>query len=106
MAKKHIVKISRQEFSELIVFAVRYALGRRTYAPGDIASMVKTYIDDISNGDIDILKRDIMEHGGYDHKVEYYGDTFDYHTWMNLVQFLDKTSKYREENNIIIRRVD
>ena len=88
-------------FSGMVVSALRYCLGRRTYMPSLVIGFVSKIIPDLETRDLSVIRRDILEHGktswSISDEVETvddrglykscYGDDCDYIVWM---QFLSK----------------
>ena len=77
-------------FGEMLNWAVRYALGRKTYAVGDTCAYIKPLIKDLNNRTLTCISRDIKEqepHG--------YGDQCDYDDWMGLLALIDREIEER-----------
>lgn len=68
---------------DMLVFGVRYAIGRQTFAPTIAIENVKHNIENVDNNVIDILIRDIEGHHGS------YGMECDKLTWMNFKRYLE-----------------
>ena len=77
-----------EEFNQIIVSSVRYALGRRTYIVKVTADYIKSVIDVIDEKFIDILINDIRNANDY-------GDNCDKEVWMDLLTFLEDEKKKR-----------
>lgn len=54
--------VTSSDLSFLLMCALRYALGRQSYAPSYIAEMVTRYIDGLTQGQRDLLAYDIRCH--------------------------------------------
>lgn len=69
---------------DILLYALRYSLGRRTFAPTVVADNIKANISLFNKNDIELIIRDIDEQkdfGGY-------GDKCDENTFMNLREYL------------------
>ena len=76
--------------------AVRYALGRRTYAVHDVVRYVTPLIPYLSNRTVSVMERDIREHGDY-------GDPgIDKPAWMGLLERLQAEITRRKTSGIMI----
>lgn len=47
------------DFEEILIYAERYAIGRMTYAPHTVCSIINGGLIVISTNTLDVLKRDI-----------------------------------------------
>ena len=83
-------KIS-EDFASIMICAIRYALGRRTYMPSVVCQFVKQRISGMSNKDLYVIIRDIKECCDY-------GDDCDYKDWMSLLQAAENEYNNREES--------
>lgn len=74
-----------------ILVAVRYAMGRRSYAPSLVANTVKRYWPLMRDGDRQNIRRDVADEvrrafeSGH---PEWLGDTCDQDTWMDLSRWM------------------
>lgn len=77
---------------EILMYAMRYALGRMTFAPMTVVENIKHNIDLFSEGDLEIFIRDIEEQESYGRQA--LGMNCDIETWLNFKQYLkDRTQK-------------
>jgi hypothetical protein len=53
------VTLSKFDFEEVLVYAERYAIGRMTYAPHTVCSIINGGLQVISTKTLDVLKGDI-----------------------------------------------
>ncbi len=86
------------DFHCLVVFAARYAIGRRTYAPSTVCDVLFKALPDLQDGTIDCLLRDLADkqrEAAFDPKV--WGDEHDRSCWYRLWEHL-ATEKKRREN--------
>ena len=85
------------DFFTIIVCAIRYALGRRTYMPSLVCGYAKQYIQQIPTKDLYVISRDIREHGSRSYGAEAYGDECDLKTWMNFLEAVETEYKTRSD---------
>ena len=82
---------------QILVCAVRYALGRRTYIVGVVCDYVKAKIRTLSKHCIIILIRDIEEEMERCHRLGYtLGDDCDEREWIKLLEVLKKETEDAE----------
>lgn len=81
-------------FCEMMNWAVRYALGRRTYAVSDTARYMIRVMKMLDNKTIHVMLRDINEHQGCDDL----GDECDAIEWMKLKESIQKEIERRKNN--------
>lgn len=74
MLDRKIFEVDR----DMLIFAVRYAIGRQTFAPIVVVENVMSNIERLEINDIDIIINDIESHIGS------YGAQCDEDTWMNF----------------------
>lgn len=82
----------------VLVCAVRYALGRRTYMPSMVCCVIQYALSDMSDRDICCIERDIIEQGERfkgDDTYKPYGDDIDKIEWMKLLDALTAERKRR-----------
>lgn len=82
-------------FCEMLTFAVRYSLGRRTYAAGDTARYVEKHISYLDIATLSVIERDIASGRSL-------GDSCDEEAWMRCLALIRKEKKRRivSEKNI------
>lgn len=80
-------------FQEMLVYAVRYALGRRTYAVSSMVNYILPMIPSMDSKYIKIMYEDIGSR-----RVIGYGDEFNEREWLKLLgRLLDEREKrFRE----------
>ena len=81
-------------FCEMMNWAARYAIGRRTYAASDTANYILRLVDRLDDKTLNCLKNDIE-------KANSLGDACDESEWLKL---LDAVKKELEERTIRERR--
>ena len=79
---------------EMINWAVRYALGRRTYAVSDTVGYVLRVLKLLDDKTIYVMLRDIEEQ----EKVGNLGHECDAAEWMNLKEAIQKEIERRKNN--------
>lgn len=79
------------DFKDILICALRYALGRRTYIPKTVAEFIKEYPEAIDSRVKMVMLKDIDEY--FDCRGTYYkDDEYDYETWLDLKKWLEKAS--------------
>ena len=74
---------------QILICAVRYALGRRSYIVGIVCDYVKAKINSLSKNCINIIIRDINEEFERYHDLGYtLGDDCDERDWIKLLEAL------------------
>ncbi len=69
---------------DILLYALRYALGRQTFAPTVVIENIKANIHLFSKQDIKIIIKEIKEQEKYG-----YGMACDKDTWMGFISFLN-----------------
>jgi len=64
------IKIDPAKFSTLAICAIRYCQGRQTYMPDLVRDIVRPFLKDISNSDLDVMIDDCR----FQRKMDLYGD--------------------------------
>ena len=86
--KQPILNLSDDDFGAVINSAIRYCLGRRTYMPGLVCGYVKPLLPYLNEKTLCCMERDIRE-------APSYGDECDLHTWMNMLDEVNKAIDQR-----------
>ena len=90
------IDVTDDDFTCLIMAAVRYCMGRRTYMPSLVTSYIKPILPKVSNKLLFLLERDIREQGKYGDDA--YGDIkIDKPVWMGFYEAVAKEIVYRKE---------
>ena len=55
------VALDQGELGSLLIYAARYALGRSSYAVGEVAEMIMKHGDQLNRGNLEVLFRDVIE---------------------------------------------
>ena len=73
----------------ILICAVRYALGRKSYIVGEVAQYVMFCRKKLSQACVNIIIRDIEEEMVFYHRAgQTLGDECDERTWKNLLEVL------------------
>jgi len=84
-----IFKVER----DILIYAIRYALGRQTFAPSTTIENVKENIDLFTINDLKIIIRDIISQEYYG-----YGMECDKQNWLGFKEYLEIEIKKRIDN--------
>ena len=77
------------DFGEMMNWAVRYALGRRTYAVGDTCRFVKSVLPYLDHKTLYVMARDIQEKTD----LNDLGDQCDADDWLDLMKAITEHMK-------------
>lgn len=77
------------DFGEMMNWAVRYALGRRTYAVGDTCRFVKSVLPFLDHKTLFVMARDIQEKTD----LNDLGDQCDADDWLDLMKAITEQMK-------------
>lgn len=75
------MQIDTREFRSMIIYAFRYALGRRSYAVDEMTAIIKRYWAEISEHDRALIKGEI----GEAIKTDRAGDLCDQRDWVSVL---------------------
>ena len=73
------------DHEQIMICALRYALGRRTYIVGDTVRYIRKYIDGMTQHCKNVMIKDIKNQ-----KLFGYGDEWDKDDWMSLLEELEE----------------
>lgn len=79
------IAVQRDHLALLLTYSVRYALGRRTTAPSDVAAITNGHLGHLRPHELTRLRDDIRDQSRLG-----YGDPCDEDTWAGLVAQLDE----------------
>lgn len=82
-------------FCEMMNWAVRYALGRRTYAASDTVSYILRVLNFLDDQTIYVMLQDIKEN----ERIGNLGHEFDVSEWMKLKESIEKEIEKRKNNS-------
>lgn len=77
-------------FEEMLISAVRYALGRRTYIVSATVQYVKSHLPKLSDRTLQILERDIRQ------QPDYGDESIDKPEWMRILNDLQTVMTTRD----------
>lgn len=90
------VKVNKHDLGTLMVCAMRYSIGRNTYMPSLICSIIKHYGSDLDDADKETVSKNIMDELKYLERLPS-KDSVDSHIkkeervqWLEAVQELQK----------------
>lgn len=86
MADKNGFMVNR----DILIYALRYSLGRMSYAPSVVSDAIKDNIENISSGDIKLYIREICD-------CEDYGMEFDKEHWLKFAKYLEGVLEDRDK---------
>lgn len=78
-------EVSDSDLSTLFVCAVRYSLGRQSYMPGLVQSIVQKHVKALTDSERKLLVRDINDYLRMHGKI---GSDFDTQGWLNFRDWL------------------
>ena len=81
---------NKYDFQDIVICALRYALGRRTYITKSTADFIKEYPEIIDNRVKSVMLKDLEEYFEYRHNKFYKDDECDYQSWLDLKEWLEK----------------
>ena len=84
------------DFGEMMNWAVRYALGRRTYAVGDTCRFVKSVLPFLDHKTLYVMARDIQEKTD----LNDLGDQCDADDWLDLMKAITEQMKGMVDDEI------
>lgn len=90
------MKIDRDDdFWTILICAVRYSIGRRTYMPGLVTDWIMANASDMPKGTAEIMLRDIQEQREFGERlgVSELGAECDVKTWTHFENWLKKVVK-------------
>ena len=83
-----------RDFATLCICALRYCFGRKTYMPSLVQEIVLQNLDQISDGDLSIILRDLRDMNEFD-----YGDPLiDKPEWLKFRNEIETELQNREAN--------
>lgn len=78
--------VTPNDLGVMLIYAVRYAMGRATSAPHDVAACVRRYAPHLTPGDLAVIRRDLraaLDRGAV------LGHAEDHAEWERLAVWLD-----------------
>lgn len=83
---------------DMLIYAMRYALGRMTFAPSTVIENIKCNINLFNNDELKMLIRDIEDQAGFG-----YGMECDTQTWLSFREYLENRINSTTVEKIIPR---
>ena len=93
------------DFGDIMILALRYALGRRTYVTFEVSDFIKNNKDSINERVCICMIRDINNYLKDKQNGVIIDDKCDYDSWVNLDNWLYKLARKRKYNLIGIDRL-
>ena len=78
------------DFQDIVICALRYALGRRTYITQSTADFIKEYPEIIDKRVKQVMLNDLNKYFNMRDNAYIIDDKCDYNTWLNLKRWLDE----------------
>ena len=85
------------KFATILLCAVRYGLGRRTYITDFISSYIKPLVPSLETKDLLLIKIDINNQKESKFTDKPLGDKCDEQAWLSLEKAIDEELSKREE---------
>jgi hypothetical protein len=93
---KDMVEVAQHDLGTLLVCSVRYSIGRNTYMPSLICSIIKRHAAHLDDADREVIAKSIMDELQYLERLPS-KDSIDSHikkeervNWLEVVQQLQK----------------
>ena len=103
MKEKLFIK-NTYDFQDIVISALRYALGRKTYITLSTVDFIKQYPEIIDERVKQVMLRDLDNYFEDRKKWEYKDDECDYQVWLSLKVWLENIGNLNETNNNYRRR--
>lgn len=78
------------DLKDIVISALRYAIGRRTYITSETANFIINHLEIIDERVKTIMIKDLEEYFDLRHSKFYNDDDCDYQNWIKLYKFLLK----------------
>lgn len=89
---------NNNDFGNIMIMALRYALGRRTYVTQEVPEFIMQNKEHINERICVVMLRDINNYVQDRKNLLYKDDECDYNSWINLQNWLFKIAKERRFN--------
>lgn len=96
MIVQHNATITSDNLKTLFLCSVRYCLGRQTYMPSLVMSIIRTHNNVLSAQDCEQLVREIHEHNRLFGNI---GADFDTRGWLQFADWLLEEAKKRSDES-------
>ena len=87
------------DLRDIVISAVRYALGRRTMAPSSTTEYIMKHSELVNDRVKQVLLRDLKEYFSYWEIGKQIDDRCDYDTWLLFKKWLEKLEVIDEKSN-------
>lgn len=102
-SKKVIIDIDNN-FGDIMIMALRYALGRRTYVTNEVPDFIKNNTDFITERVCIVMLRDITHYVEDRDAGLVHDDKCDYDSWIQFQNFLFNLAKIKNYNVVSYMR--
>ena len=96
--KNMSIDLNNEHMGDVLIAAVRYALGRRTHIVGTVTSCMLNHVSGMTDRTIQVMERDIFEQERFG-----YGDECDKTDWMKLFHALTAEREKRKLNSLCVK---
>lgn len=94
--RKDTVRLTPEDFGMLATFALRYSMGRQTYAPDFVINVVRSHLDELTYKDLYVMLQDCEAQKRSDN----YGSvSIDKPSWLKWHKEVQLAIKRLEGNN-------
>lgn len=93
-----VINDKNDGFGNIMIMALRYALGRRTYVTQEVPEFIMQNEEHINEKICIVMLRDINNYVQDRKKLLYKDDECDYNSWINLQNWLFEIAKERRFN--------
>ena len=87
-----MIDITNEDFGTLIICALRYCQGRRTYMPKCVQDITRSHFNDLTPKTLSVLSNDMEYQAEYD----IYGDDCDKRNWEAFWRDLEEFKRKRK----------
>lgn len=96
--KKKVIEDPESTFGDIMIMALRYALGRRTYVTEEVPNFIKANSMYITQRTCIVMLRDVGNYISDRRNEVIKDDSWDYESWVNFQNFLFNLAKVRNFN--------
>lgn len=86
------LKVNREDFATIAICALRYSMGRRTYMPRLVQSIVRPFLPEMSDKDLHVLQDDLHRQK----EMGNYGDPCDKEEWLRFASEVNAEAARRK----------
>lgn len=95
--KSKVIYDKDDDFGDIMIMALKYALGKRTYVTSEVCDFVKQNIKHVNNRIRDVMIRDIEEYKSKREQGFISDDSCDEHNFTDLLASLEKVGEDFDE---------